>query len=98
LTRGAKSCKSGTLARVGQPILGIANTSQGRGTKCAQTNPSPRGDGAPEIEVTPEMVRAAKAALAMHCWDEGFSTVIGVDEAVEAALHAAIAARVLPTP
>jgi hypothetical protein len=49
--------------------------------------------GAPDIEVTPEMVSAAKVALAAHCWDEGFSMVIGVDQAVEAAIRAAISAR-----
>ena len=55
---------------------------------------APQGDGAPELEITSAMVGAAKAALAAHCWDDGvLSFKIGIDQAVEAALRAAIATR-----
>jgi hypothetical protein len=48
----------------------------------------------PDIEVTPEMVSAAKMVLAADCWDDGvLSFSIGIDAAVEEALRAAIAAH-----
>jgi hypothetical protein len=55
-------------------------------------DPAPKGDGDPEV--TQPMIDAAKRVLAAHCWDDGvLSFKIGIDQAVGAALRAAIEAR-----